>query len=85
MTDKSDGDADWSLATWEGAQRESLRRWAKLPLENIIAALEEMQALNEVLHGSDVSVVESRKMDGVQERGGKYTSAKKHFDADKKK
>jgi hypothetical protein len=36
---------DWSLTTWDGARREQLRRWAALPLENIIAALEEMEAL----------------------------------------
>lgn len=33
---------DWAVATWEGARREQLRRWAELPLENVIAALEEM-------------------------------------------
>jgi hypothetical protein len=45
-TDNSDN-IDWSLTTWEGARREQLRRWAKLPLEQIIAALEEMQELSE--------------------------------------
>ena len=38
---------DWSLTTWEGARREQLRRWAALPLERIIVALEEMQDLAE--------------------------------------
>lgn len=38
---------DWSLTTWEGARREQLRRWAALPLENVIMALEEMQDLAE--------------------------------------
>lgn len=38
---------DWSLTTWEGARREQLRRWAALPLERIIVALEEMQELAE--------------------------------------
>lgn len=38
-------DIDWSLTTWDGARREQLRRWAALPLENIIAALEEMETL----------------------------------------
>jgi len=38
-------DIDWSLTTWEGARREQLRRWAALPLENIVAALEEMDTL----------------------------------------
>ena len=36
---------DWSLTTWEGARREQLRRWAQLPLERIILALEEMEEL----------------------------------------
>ncbi len=33
---------DWSLATWEGANREKLRRWRKLTLEQILRAQEEM-------------------------------------------
>ncbi len=37
---------DWSLTTWEGARREAIRRWAALPLENIIAALKEMEELS---------------------------------------
>jgi hypothetical protein len=40
---------DWSLTTWQGARREQMRRWAELPLENIVAALEEMQTLAEQL------------------------------------
>jgi hypothetical protein len=36
---------DWSLTTWEGARREQLRRWAALPLERVVAALEEMDTL----------------------------------------
>lgn len=44
------GDAvDWSLATWNGSRREALRRWAQLPLERVIAALEEMQELRDLL------------------------------------
>jgi hypothetical protein len=38
-------DIDWSLTTWEGARREQLRRWAALPLESVVAALEEMETL----------------------------------------
>lgn len=41
---------DWSLTTWEGARREQLRRWAALPLERILLALEEMQDLSEWLN-----------------------------------
>ncbi len=40
-------DIDWSLTTWEGARREQLRRWAALPLERIILAIEEMEVLAE--------------------------------------
>ena len=47
MTDHPDplDGIDWSLTTWEGARREQLRRWAELPLDRIIAALEEMEIL----------------------------------------
>lgn len=38
---------DWSLTSWEGSRRKARRRWAALPLEQIIAALEEMQTLSE--------------------------------------
>ena len=41
---------DWSLTTWEGSRRVQLRRWADLPLENIVAALEEMAEIDDVLH-----------------------------------
>jgi hypothetical protein len=43
---------DWRLTTWEGARREALRRWAALPLEHIIAALEEMEALGKAFSES---------------------------------
>ncbi len=36
---------DWRLTTWDGTRREQLRRWAALPLERVILALEEMQDL----------------------------------------
>lgn len=36
---------DWRLTTWEGARREQLRRWAELPLEQMILAIEEMQEI----------------------------------------
>jgi len=36
---------DWSLTSWEGAEREQLRRWAALSLEEIVRAQEEMQRL----------------------------------------
>ena len=43
--EKRDEAIDWRLTTWEGAQREQLRRWAELPLENVVRALEEMEQL----------------------------------------
>lgn len=42
MSDPEDGQGDWSLATFDGARREQMRRWSELPLERIIAAIEEM-------------------------------------------
>ncbi|MBA3563133.1 MAG: hypothetical protein H0W33_03820 [Gammaproteobacteria bacterium] len=39
------GDVDWSVTTWEGSRREQLRRWAALPLERIVAAVEEMEGV----------------------------------------
>jgi hypothetical protein len=43
---------DWSLTTFEGVRREQLRRWAQLPLEDIIRSLEEMDDLARALGGS---------------------------------
>lgn len=40
---------DWRLTTFEGARREQLRRWAQLPLEDILRALEEMGDLSRQL------------------------------------
>jgi len=50
MSDTDSEEIDWSLTTWEGARREQMRRWAALPLENIVAALEEMQEITDWLH-----------------------------------
>lgn len=36
-------DVDWRLTTFDGVRREQLRRWAQLPLENILQAIEEME------------------------------------------
>lgn len=48
MAERKDSlDIDWTLTTWEGARREQLRRWADLPLERIVMALEEMGELAE--------------------------------------
>lgn len=57
---------DWRLTTWEGSRREQLRRWAQLPLERIIQALEEMEELSEALASSPQAT------DGVHERQSHY-------------
>ena len=47
--DKTEPDADgvdWSLTTWEGSRLEQMRRWAALPLERIILAIEEMEEVS---------------------------------------
>lgn len=50
MTTKDPNDLiDWTLTTWDGARREKLRRWSRLPLERVIAALEEMQEMSDAL------------------------------------
>ncbi len=41
--DPHTSDFDWRLTSFEGARREQLRRWAQLPLENILLAIEEME------------------------------------------
>jgi hypothetical protein len=46
MESEQETDAvDSRLTTWEGARREQLRRWAALPLERVVLALEEMEEL----------------------------------------
>jgi hypothetical protein len=47
--DPQTDDIDWSLTTWEGARREQMRRWGRMPLADMIRALEEMQVLAEKL------------------------------------
>jgi len=42
-------DFDWRLTSFEGSRREQLRRWAQLPLENILLAIEEMQEIAHAL------------------------------------
>lgn len=44
--DERDVAIDWRLTTWDGARREQMRRWAELPLERVILALEEMEELS---------------------------------------
>jgi hypothetical protein len=40
---KSPTEFDWGMTSFEGARREQLRRWGRLPLEQILLAIEEMQ------------------------------------------
>ena len=42
-------DFDWRLTTWDGSRREQLRRWAELPFERVLAALEEMEDIARAL------------------------------------
>ncbi len=58
---RSERDIDWSLTTWEGARREQMRRWAELPLERAIMALEEMEALFRDLRAGSQGLPEARK------------------------
>jgi hypothetical protein len=67
MTASDSPDAiDWSLTTWEGARREQMRRWAALPLETIVAALEEMEVLAKTLApSSDHTFVDLPEQDAT--------------------
>lgn len=40
--DSSRPQIDWESCTFEGSEREQLRRWSRLPLRNKLQALEEM-------------------------------------------
>ena len=62
-TDDTQTDAiDWSLTTWEGARREQLRRWSRMPLAEMILALEEMQVLADKLsQSSDSGIADTCK------------------------
>jgi hypothetical protein len=62
-TDDTQTDAiDWSLTTWEGARREQLRRWSRMPLAEMILALEEMQVLADKLsQSSDSDIADTYK------------------------
>ena len=40
-----DQGVNWELTTFAGARREQLRRWSRLPLRQVILALEEMEEL----------------------------------------
>ncbi len=42
--DRTDG-IDWEALTWEGSRRRQIDRWAKLSLDEILDAQEEMAEL----------------------------------------
>lgn len=50
--DLEPGEIDWGLGTWDGSRREQLRYWAGLPVENAVAALEEMEEITERFRGT---------------------------------
>jgi hypothetical protein len=72
--DKPEDEIDWSLTTWEGSRREELRRWAQLPLEQIIKALEEMQELASISEKPEQFAQHSQQAIGsnVAESNGTY-------------
>ena len=45
IDDNRTDDIDWSLTTREGARREQTRRWAQMPLADMILALEKCRCL----------------------------------------
>lgn len=55
MTDEPRADRGWDAASFDGATREAMRRWAALPLEHILRAQEEMAELSRLL-GHDVGL-----------------------------
>lgn len=61
-------DVDWSLTTWEGARREQMRRWAALPLERAIMALEEMESLSQNLQDAPSGVSVARESVAIYSR-----------------
>jgi len=66
---------DWSVTTFEGSRREQLRRWARLPLEQLIAALEEMQELSYELaatRNTTVAGKEPKAVDMAQDTSARY-------------
>jgi hypothetical protein len=65
MSERQTDGIDWSLTTWEGSRREQLRRWAALPLERVILAIEEMQELSDHFRrepeAGGISIVQSAR------------------------
>jgi hypothetical protein len=83
MSDKPENTIDWGLTTWEGATRESMRRWSELPLERIIAALEEMQQLNDMFRSTDAAATPPQPQSSIQEESAEYRPSDTPPDPDK--
>lgn len=45
MKSTHDGDIDWYVTTWEGHRRVQLEMWARLSLDEVLEAQEEMADL----------------------------------------
>jgi len=56
-----DHEVDWSLTTWEGVRKEQMRRWAQLPLERAIMALEEMEEIARAFQGGGDRAIERHR------------------------
>ncbi len=54
---------DWQLTNFEGARREQLRRWAQLPLEDILRAIEEMEDLAQQMNAAPSGASEDSSYD----------------------
>src|SRR5688500_13236149 len=70
LVDVPKADFDWRLTSFEGSRREQLRRWAQLPLENIVLAIEEMQDIAYALGTAPAG--ESGESAGVKEPPARY-------------
>ncbi len=62
---------DWTLTSFEGSRRKQLRRWAQLPLENVLLAIEEMQDISQQL-GTTPTTSRSGQVVSVKEQAAEY-------------
>jgi hypothetical protein len=56
MTAPANETIDWRLTTWEGTRREQVRRWAALPLEQVIQAIAEMDEFSQAFPQSNAAL-----------------------------
>ena len=64
-TEQPETSIDWALTTWEGSRREALRRWSRMPLERVIAALEEMAEISQSWEHTHPQASTSNLVDGI--------------------